>query len=81
MAGYQILIIRIFSNKSTMNESGQVRGFLPLKNILMVKKLSGTDERNGGTTLNKSANIFVTNPANTICGKYADYGTSGHSFP
>ncbi len=64
-----------------MYESGQVRGFLPLKNILMVKKPSGTDEGNGGTTLNKSANVFATNLANAICGKYTDYGTSGHSFP
>ncbi len=34
----------------------------------MVKKPSGTDEENGGTTLNKSASVFATNPANAICG-------------
>jgi hypothetical protein len=34
----------------------------------MVKKPPGTDEKIGGTSLNKSANIFATNPANAICG-------------
>jgi hypothetical protein len=45
------------------SQSNQVSSpLLPLKNILMVKKPSGTDEGNGGTTLNKSASVLATNP-------------------
>jgi hypothetical protein len=47
----------------------------------MDKKLPGTGERNGGTSLNKSANIFVTNPANTTCEKYVDLWYVGSLFP
>jgi hypothetical protein len=48
----------------------------------MVKKLPDTNERDGGTTFNKSAtDIFVINPANTNMRKYADLRYRGSLFP
>jgi hypothetical protein len=47
----------------------------------MVKKLPDTNERDGGTTFNKSAIIFAKNPADTNMRKYVDLRYRGSLFP
>jgi hypothetical protein len=47
----------------------------------MVKKLPDTNERDGGTSFNKSANIFAKNLAITNRQKYADLRYDGSLFP